>query len=309
MPDTPTQFATTSLLRIAYEDRGPRDGRPLVLVHGWPDGVRTWDGVLERLHAAGYRTIAPSLRGFGATRFLEVETMRSGQVTALAQDVIELLDALRLDRVTLVGHDWGARTAYAIGALWPQRLEKLIVMSVGYDPTSHKGVEIGPKQAHQFWYQWLFHAERGREMLQAQRRALCRYIWQVWAPSHRFSDDQFEAAAAAWDNPDWVDVTLHYYRFRWRASDGDPRYEDLEARMRRHLMIHVPTTVLHGEEDGAALPSSSALQEQWFDRGYLRHELPGVGHFPQRECPDIVADAILETIPLLELGRAVTARL
>jgi pimeloyl-ACP methyl ester carboxylesterase len=301
-PDTPLRFpttdirpsfVTTTLLRVAYEDRGPRHGRPLLLLHGWPDDVRTWDGVLDRLHGAGYRTIAPSPRGFGATQFLDAQTMRSGQVTALARDVVDFLDAIGLSRVTLVGHDWGGRTAYAVAALWPERIERMVVLSVGYDPKTHKGADISPKQAHQFWYQWLFQAERGREALQAQRRALCRYIWQVWAPSYQFSDEQFETTAASWDNPDWVDLTLHYYRYRWRAASSDPRYDDLESRMSRHLMIHVPTTVLHGADDGAALASSSALQEQWFDAGYVRRELPGVGHFPQRECPDVIADAIL----------------
>ncbi len=287
-----TRFAETELLRIGYERRG--DGTPLLLLHGWPDDVRTWDKVVDGLVQGGFSTIAPWLRGYGSTTFRDPATMRSGQVTALAQDAIDLLDALGIERVTVLGHDWGARTGYALAALWPERVEKLFALAVGYETGVKPGWQIPPAQGHAYWYQWFWHTERGREALERNHLEVCRYLWQTWAPHMEFSDAEFAATAAAWDNPDWVEMTLHSYRVRWGAAPKDARYDALEARLDPHPLITVPTVVLHGEEDGASLVGSSAGQEHSFTGGYHRRVLPGVGHFTQRERPQAVLQAVLE---------------
>ena len=287
-----TQLAETQLLRIGYEQRG--DGKPLLLLHGWPDSVRTWDKVADGLTQAGFSTIAPWLRGYGPTTFLSPETMRSGQTTAFAQDAIDLLDALGIERVTVVGHDWGARAGYVLAALWPERVERLVVAAAGYETGVKPGWEVKPAQGHAYWYQWFWHTERGREALEKNHLEVCRYLWQTWAPHMVFTDEEFDATAAAWENPDWVETTLHAYRVRWGAAPKDPRYDALEALLERHPPISVPTVVLHGDEDGASLMQSSAGQEKSFTAGYRREVLSGVGHFIQRERPQAILDSVLK---------------
>jgi len=288
--------ALTSLLQVAYEERGRPDAEAVLLLHGWPDDVRTWDAVADRLARAGCRTLAPYLRGFGPTRFLDPATPRSGQLTALAQDAVELLDALGVSRCVLVGHDWGARAAYIIAALWPERVERLVALSVGYGTNNNPGFRPSYEQAQRYWYHWFFHLDRGREALTHDRRSLCRYLWRAWMPSWPFDEAAFERTARSWDNPDWVEVTLHSYRHRWQGAAGDPRYDRLEGRMAGPPVIGVPTRVLHGEEDGANLPATSEGLDRLFAGAYRRELLPGVGHFPSRERPDAVAEAILQPL-------------
>jgi len=283
----------TPSLRIAYERRGPATAPAVLLLHGFPDDLRTWDAVAEQLVAAGYQTIMPSMRGCAGSIFLDSNTPRSGQVTALAQDAIDLLDHLGLDKVVLVGHDWGARAAYVLAALWPERIERLVAVSVGYETGSKPGNELNIEQVHAYWYQWFFHSERGREMLQGNRREFSRYLWHLWSPAWQFSEATFERTAASWDNPDWVEVVLHSYRFRWGAAAPDPRYAALEARLQPQPLIGVPTTVLHGAQDGAALVASSEGKEQFFSGPYARRVLPGVGHYVPREAPIAIVAAVL----------------
>lgn len=290
-PNSTTQFAQTKGLNIGYERQG--NGTPVVLLHGWPDDVRTWDKVTGALTEGGYSTIAPYLRGYGATTFRDPSVVRSGQVVALAQDVIDLLDVLGLEKVVFVGHDWGARAGYALAALWPERIERLVTMASGYEAGIKPGQEIEPEQGRAYWYQWFLHTKQGQEALQNNPRGLCRYLWKTWAPHLQFSDAEFEATAASWENPDWVEMTLHSYRVRWGAAPKDPQYEALEARLEKHPSIAVPTLLLHGEEDGASLASSSEGQESSFTAGYRREVLPGVGHFVPRESPRKVIEAVL----------------
>ena len=279
------------VLRIAYERRGPAHAPVVLLLHGFPDDLRTWDDVAEQLVALGYQTLAPSMRGCGDSVFLDPDTLRSGQTTALAQDAIDLLDHLGIDKVVLVGHDWGARAAYLLAALWPERIERLVAISVGYETGIKPGNEISVEQIQAYWYQWFFHSERGREALQNNRREFCRYIWRLWSPTWRFDDDTFARTAESWDNPDWVEVVLHSYRFRWGAAAPDPRYAALEQRLTPQPTITVPTTVLHGELDGASLVASSEGKEQFFSGPYQRRVLPGVGHYVPREAPDAIVAA------------------
>ncbi len=293
MTSAPRRLATP-LLDVAYEAAGA-GAVAAVLVHGWPDDPRTWDGVAARLHAAGVRTVAPYLRGFGPTRFRDAATPRSGQISALTQDLLDLLDALDAGRVLLVGHDWGARAAYGVAALAPERLMGLVACSVGYG-TNSPAQRLSFDQARAYWYHWYFALERGREALARDRRDFVRRIWRLWSPSWRFSETEFDASAPSFDNPDWIDVTLHSYRHRWGEAPGDPRYDELERRLAVPIPIRVPSVVLHGAEDGATLPETTAGKEAFFTAGYRREVLPGRGHFLPREAPEAIADAALSLL-------------
>lgn len=284
----------TSLLRLAYERHGPENAPVALLLHGFPDDYHTWDNIAGPLVAGGYQVLIPSIRGCAGTTFLAADTLRSGQVVAFAQDAIDLLDSLGIAKATVVGHDWGARAGYALAALWPERVERLVVMSVGYETGIKPGNKISPAQVHAYWYQWFFHSERGHEMLKENRREFCRYLWHLWSPSWQFTEAELDEATASWHNPDWVDVVLHSYCVRWGAAPPDPRYEALEKRLTPQPTISVPTLLLHGEQDGAALAASSEGKEQYFSGPYERRVLPGVGHYIPREAPATVVAAVLE---------------
>jgi pimeloyl-ACP methyl ester carboxylesterase len=292
MADQPAlRTVATATLDIAYEDRGSGERGVIVCLHGWPDDVRTWDRVAAPLAAAGYRVLCPYLRGYGSTRLRE-GVARSGQIAALGQDAVDFLAALDLHAVVLVGHDWGARAAYVAAVLCPERLRALVALSVGYG-TNRPDQVLSFDQARQYWYQWYFALEQGREALARDRRDFTRRLWRLWSPSWPCSEEEFAATAAAFDNPDWLEITIHSYRHRWGLAAGDPRYDALERRLARAEPVLVPTIVLHGAEDGATLPETSAGKEAFFPRGYRREVLEGVGHFPQRERPEAVVAACL----------------
>lgn len=287
-----TSMVCTPVLEIAYEESGPIDGAPIVFLHGWPDSVRTWDAVIPVLTEMGYRCLAPYLRGFGATRFLKRSARRSGQAAALAQDVVDFTDALGLDQFALVGHDWGAFAAYLVAAKWPQRVQRLVVLSVGYGINNPNQFPALP-QARRLWYQWLFQTEHGQLMLEQDRRAFCRFIWETWMPTWKFDEGAFEETAPAWDNPDWIALTLHYYRHRWGNALGDPRYDVLETSRILPPIITVPTRLLHGAADDCILPATVEGKEHFFSGRYDCKVIPNVGHFPQREQPAAVIEAII----------------
>lgn len=289
---TPIRTVQTSHLNFAYEERGDPSAHLVLLLHGWPDDVRTWDIVVEELVKARYRTITPYLRGFGPTMFCSQSLPRSGQLSALGQDAVEFIEALNLRDLTLVGHDWGARAAYIVAALKPERLRGLVAISVGYG-TNDPGQVISYAQARQYWYHWFFATDRGRAAVESGRRSLCRFLWETWSPSWRFTQQEFETTAASWDNPDWAAVTIHSYRHRWGNSAGDPDYEEIESKLAEPVPIQVPATVLHGAEDGATLPDTSANREHLFPGGYEHKVILGAGHFVPRENPDVVLAAIL----------------
>ena len=282
----------TNMLEVAYEESGPSDGETIVLLHGWPDSVRTWDAVIPALVDAGYRCVTPYLRGFGATRFLDSAARRSGQATALAQDVKDFADALGLHRFVLVGHDWGAFAAYLFSANWPERVRRLVALSVGYGINNPNHLPALP-QTQAFWYHWFFQTQQATLALECDRRDFCEFIWHQWLAPGNFAQQQFDAAAPAWDNPDWVAITLHYYRHRWGNVLGDPQYDALEVSRLLPPTIRVPTRLIHGGIDACILPATTEGKESMFRNGYERLVLSNVGHFPQREAPDAVVRAIL----------------
>jgi pimeloyl-ACP methyl ester carboxylesterase len=285
-------MVSTRVLDVAYEARGPEAGQPIVLLHGWPDDVRTWDRVLPALHAAGFRTIAPYLRGCGPTRFRAAATTRSGQLAALGQDVLDFADALGLSRFAVAGHDWGARAAYIAAAVAPERVSHCIAFSVGWgtnDP--NQGLPI--RQIRNYWYQWYLALDRGERLVREDGRSLARFAWETWGPAGWFTDAEFDATAASFANPDWANVTVHSYRHRWGLVPGDPAYAALEARLSPSPVITVPTLLVHGARDACNDPVTSEHREQFFSARYERLLLDGVGHFPSREAPDAVAKALV----------------
>ena len=250
---------------------------------------------LCRRSCGGCRVIVPYLRGFGATHFLSADTPRSGQQAALGNDLRELLDALGIARATLAGYDWGGRAACVVAALWPERVHGLVTGN-GYNIQNIAASvkPVAPAQEHRFWYQYYFHTERGRAGLEQNRRALCRYIWQIWSPDWAFDDATYERSAASFDNPDFVAVTVQSYRHRFGYAAGDPALEPIEQRLAPQPTITVPSIVLHGASSGIQPPAGSEAHARSFAGPYQRRVLPKIGHNLPQEAPLAVADAVLE---------------
>jgi pimeloyl-ACP methyl ester carboxylesterase len=283
----------TSLLEIAYLEEGSPAGDPVLLLHGWPDDILTWQHVTRRLAEAGYRTFCPYLRGYGQTRFLQPSTFRSGQLSALGSDVIEFANTLGLKRFAIIGHDWGARAAYIAAALYPDRVSSCIAISVGWG-TNDPAQELTLSQARNYWYHWYLATPRGDATLRDSRREFTRFLWSTWSPQWKFTNAEFEATAQSFDNPDWFDVTLNSYRNRWGWAAGDPRYAEMDRNLNPAPVIAAPTLVLHGDGDACNAPVTSEGRENKFSGPYSRKLVPGTGHFPQRENSAFVADEIIE---------------
>lgn len=281
----------TPLLDIAYEARGTPGGKPVLLLHGWPDDVRTYDGVVDRLVARGFRTYLPWLRGFGATRFLSDATRRSGQISAFAQDALDFADALGLDHFSIVGHDWGARIAYLMASVFPDRIERAVALSLGWQPGPLRAPSL--EQARRFWYQWFMATDCGAAVVRERGIEFARFQWETWGPPGWFDEEAFAATSRAFENPDWAAITLHSYRVRWGEAEPDPRYADLERQQYAAPTIHVPTMVIHGADDRCVAASESEGRESYFLGPYERHVLAGVGHFPTREAPAAVAELLV----------------
>jgi pimeloyl-ACP methyl ester carboxylesterase len=292
-----TLHLRTDTLDIACEARGPQAGPPVILLHGFPDDARAWDGVAAPLAEAGCRVCVPFLRGYGATRFLSAATPRSGEQAALGNDLLGLLDALRVPRAVLAGYDWGGRAACVVAALWPERVIGLVTGN-GYNiqDIAASARPASPAQELRYWYHWYFHTERGRAGLTENRRGICRLLWELWSPTWRFDDAAFDRTAASFDNPDFVDVVIHSYRHRHRAAPGDPALAEIEARLAKQPLINVPAIALHGAADGVSPPEDSADHARHFAGPYERRVLPGIGHFLPREAPEAHVRAVLELL-------------
>jgi pimeloyl-ACP methyl ester carboxylesterase len=287
---------TTPQLRLAYEESGPKKGEIILLLHGWPDSPRSWDKVLPSLHEAGYRTIAPYIRSYGPSEFrdpwLGKKPRRTGQPVAFAQDMIDLADHLGLRRFHFIGHDWGARTAYALAALFPRRLKSIVAISVPFEPG--KASPPALPQARAFWYQWLLCTHPGEKKFRHDPIAYGKAQWDTWSPTGWYTQAEFEEAAKSWQGDDFKDVVLHAYRSRWGHAEFDPRYAKHQANFLATKTLNIPTLLLHGVEDHCQLEETTEGAERHFTATYRRILLDGVGHFPQREAPDRTAGQILE---------------
>jgi len=286
----------TAILEIAYEERGKANDLPVILLHGFPDDVRTWDVVAEVLSKEGFRTLAPYLRGYGPTRFRSPKTPRSGQQAALGQDVIEFADAVGLNRFLLVGYDWGGRAASIVSALYPKRVFGLVLAGTNSYGIYKNRPPSPPFEYHRtsaYWYQWFLNLEWGRKALEKDRRQFCRFLWQTWSPGWKFDASTFETTAVSWDNPDFVDVVIHSYRHRQGNAKGDPRYQTIENRLVKGPEIAVPTIFLPGAEDGVDLPGESVDLAKF--TGRVRTKVVAkAGHFVPRERPDAIIEAVRE---------------
>jgi pimeloyl-ACP methyl ester carboxylesterase len=293
MPDT--SRIRTPVLDIAYEHGGPADALAIVLLHGFPYDPRAFDGVVPLINAAGFRTIVPYLRGYGGTRFLSPDTNRSGEQAALGQDLLDLLDALNIEKAVLAGFDWGGRAACVVSALWPERVAGL-VSCTGYQiqDISSATKPADPEQERRFWYQYYFHTERGRNGLAENRGDFGRLLWKLWSPTWTFDDATYARTAASFDNPDFVDVVIHSYRHRAGNAAGDPRYAAVESRLAKQPRIGVPTICIHGTTDDVNPVRNSESHQIYFTGPYERRVFAGIGHNPPQESPREFANAVLD---------------
>jgi pimeloyl-ACP methyl ester carboxylesterase len=283
------------ILNVGYAEAGPTDGPAVVLLHGWPYDVHSYADVAPLLAQEGYRAIVPYLRGYGATRFLSGETFRNGQQSVLAVDVIALMDALGIEKAILAGYDWGARTANVIAALWPERCKALVSVS-GYligSPGANK-VPLPPKAELQWWYQYYFATERGRDGYDKYRNDFAKLIWQIASPKWDFDDATFDRSAASFENPDHVDIVIHNYRWRLGLAEGDPQYDDLENQLAEAPLISVPTITLEGDANGAPHPEASSYANKFSGKYAHRIIEGGVGHNLPQEAPRAFAEAAVE---------------
>jgi pimeloyl-ACP methyl ester carboxylesterase len=282
------QTVKTALLDVAFEAGGPPGGPPILLLHGWPDDIREWSAITGHLEKAGFYWVAPWVRGFGTTRFLSSSTLRDGSGVALTQDAIDIADALGFERFSAIGHDWGARTAYTLAALWPERLASIMPLSLSYSPG---GRFVTPtfEQSQRWWYQWFMSTEPGAAAVRKDPIGFARHQWTSWSPPSWFSDAEFEATAESFKNPDWTAITLHAYRSRWKTEPFDERYRPLRSRLAAVETIGTPTLMIQGDVDRCNPPSESEGQVRHFTGPYKRVLLKDVGHFPAREAPEQVA--------------------
>jgi pimeloyl-ACP methyl ester carboxylesterase len=299
-PGTNTSFPSlkqidAGVLNIGYAEAGPTDGPPVLLLHGWPYDIHSYVDVAPLLASAGYRVIAPYLRGYGTTRFLSSDAFRNGQQSALAVDIVALMDALKIQKATLAGYDWGARTADIIAALWPERCTALVSVS-GYLIGSQEAgkVPLPPKAEFEWWYQYYFATERGRKGYDKYRRDFAKLIWQLASPKWNFDDVTFDRTAVAFNNPDHVPIVIHNYRWRLSLAEGEPKYDDLERRLAEAPNITVPTITLEGDANGAPHPEASSYSKKF--SGPYSHRIisGGVGHNLPQEAPRAFAEAVVD---------------
>jgi len=299
-PGTNTSFAAlkqidAGVLNVAYAEAGPADGPPVILLHGWPYDIYSFVDVAPLLASAGYRVIIPYLRGYGSTRFLTSETFRNGQPSALAVDLKDFLDALKIEKPVLAGFDWGARTADIFAALWPERSRALVSVS-GYLIGSQQAgkMPLPPKAELEWWYQFYFATDRGRAGYDKYRRDFNKLIWQLASPKWKFDDATFDRSAASFDNPDHVSVVIHNYRWRLGLAEGEAKYDDLEKRLAEGPVITVPTITLEGDANGAPHPEPSAYAKKFSGQYEHRTITGGIGHNLPQEAPHAFAQAVVD---------------
>lgn len=283
------------VLNVGYAEVGPDNGPVVILLHGWPYDIHSFANVAPRLASAGYRVIVPYLRGYGTTRFLSRDTVRNGQQSVLAVDLIALMDALKVQKAIIGGFDWGARTANVVAALWPERCKALVSVS-GYLIGSQAGnkAPLPPKAELGWWYQFYFATERGRQGYDANRHDLAKLIWQLASPKWNFDDATFERSASAFQNPDHVAIVIDNYRWRLGLSNGEPQYDALEARLAAAPVITVPTITLEGDANGAPHPEPEAYAKKFVGKYVHRNIAGGIGHNLPHEASRAFTDAVIE---------------
>jgi pimeloyl-ACP methyl ester carboxylesterase len=294
------------VLDTACHCAGPANGPPVLLMHGFPYDIHAYAEVVPLLVARGCRVIVPYLRGFGPTRFVRDDTPRSGEQAVLGNDLRALMDALQIDRAVLAGYDWGGRAACVVAALWPERCAGLVSLnSYNIQNIAQAMVPDTPANEHSLWYQYYFHSERGQRGLAQDRRGLCRLLWQLWSPTWRFDDATFERSAAAFDNPDFVEVVIHSYRHRYGLVPGDPAVADIEAALALQPSIAVPAITFDGTDDGVRPPAPASQHARHFTGPRSHVVLPGAGHNLPQERPAQFADAVLSLVEGAWPGRLI----
>jgi pimeloyl-ACP methyl ester carboxylesterase len=291
----PVQQIDAGPLNVGYVEVGPPNGPPVVLLHGWPYDIHSYAEVAPALGAAGHRVVVPFLRGYGTTRFVSDDTMRNGQQSALAVDVIDLMDALGIESATVAGFDWGARTANVVAALWPERCTAMVSVS-GYligNQEANKA-PLRPSAELSWWYQYYFATERGRAGYDKYRHEFAKLIWHTASPRWDFDDATFDRTAASFDNPDHVDIVIHNYRWRLGLAPGESQYDDLEEQLARGPVITVPTITLEGDANGAPHPDPTAYAIKFSDKYAHRTISGGVGHNLPQEAPAPFVEAVRE---------------
>ncbi|SPB14396.1 hydrolase [Caballeronia novacaledonica] len=283
------------VLNVGYAELGPADGPVVILLHGWPYDIHSFADAAPRIAQAGYRVIVPHLRGHGTTRFLSGDTVRNGQQSVLAVDVIALMDALKIQNAVIGGFDWGARTANVVAALWPERCKALVSVS-GYligNQAANK-TPLLPKAELAWWYQFYFATERGKLGYEANRRDFAKLIWQLASPKWHFDDATFDRSARSFENPDHVAIVIDNYRWRLGLSNGEPQYDALESRLARAPVVTVPAITLEGDANGAPHPEPSAYGRKFVGKYAHRTISGGIGHNLPQEAPNAFADAVIE---------------
>ncbi len=291
------KFIEAGVLRVAYEEHGPPDGVCVILLHGFPYDPRGYDDIAPKLAESGFRVIVPYLRGYGPTRFLSPDTMRSGQQGALARDLIDLMDALGIGRAALAGYDWGGRAACIAAALWPDRVICLVT-GQGYNIQDIKAAAtpLPPDAEYKLWYQYYFNTARGEAGLEANRHDLCKLLWRLWSPSWAFDDATYGQTAASFENPDFVEVVIHSYRHRFGYAPGDAAYDAIETALAAQPPITIPTIALWGDNDGVRDTPKCDPHIDKFTGAYQRLLLPGIGHHIPQEAPAAMATALLDLL-------------
>lgn len=291
----PLKQIDAGVLNVGYAETGPADGRAVILLHGWPYDIHSYVEVAPLLASKGYRVVIPYLRGYGTTRFLSDATLRNGQQSALALDVVALMDALKIEKAILAGFDWGARNAGIVAALWPGRCKALVSVS-GYLIGSREAnrTPLPPKAELEWWYQFYFATERGRAGYEKYRRDFNRLIWQLASPKWNFDDATFERSAASFDNPDHVQIVIHNYRWRLGLEEGEAKYDEFEKRLAAAPVIDVPAITLEGDANGAPHPDANSYAKKFSGKYAHRVVKGGVGHNLPQEAPRAFAEAVVE---------------
>ena len=291
----PLKQIDAGVLNVGYAEAGPANGPVVVLLHGWPYDIHSFVDVAPMLAGADHRVIVPYLRGYGATRFLSSETARNGQPSALAVDVIALLDALKIEKPILAGFDWGARTANIVAALWPERVKAMVSVSGYLIGNQEAGrMPLPPKAELEWWYQFYFATERGRLGYDKYRHDFSKLIWQLASPKWQFDDATFDRSAASFDNPDHVAIVIHNYRWRLGLADGERKYDDFEKRLAAFPVIAVPTITLESDANGAPHPDPSSYARKFSGKYEHRLITGGIGHNLPQEAPQAFAQAVVD---------------